>query len=593
MKTIQKVIIFLIIILAIALIPNTVKAVYQDTFTTGGINVNKIIASTDGTIDFQITNIELTAGHTYKWAIAKTNQKEDVQDWNILGQFNTDSKTAVLNVTPSNYKMKEILKTTDEAYLYLKDETDSETYKIDALKVDLSLPVLGGINITNTVTASGETYTIPNIYEIGQMYFKFVKITDDNIIQSYEANNGDLSKLELADVSEAPISWETYNGYGGTISNIKKPKETGIYYLWAKIQNSSSKAIIGYTVIKVEAVGPKVSAIVAAEPEDGTYGAPQKVTIRVEFDREISGSIVPTLKIRFGDSEVRELTNGIYENPYSWWHYIEYTYNIQNTDVGQLEIVDLVGGNIKDKEGNDAILSCPLITGKSIVASGEGTANNNTDNKDENVGENKVENAGENKVENVDEDRYANVKVPIEAVEYNGHYYLAFNQKKTWQEAQTYCESVGGHLVSFNSKEESDFVIEYLKKSFKGRYWIGLKLTENKTYAWITGEQLSYVNWGPGEPNNQGNIQDSALICTDKVNSINPGQWDDAESTGKWYFVCEWDGGVRQQVTQDDTIISSKLPQTGENILIIACMVIVMISGVVFFVKNRKYKDIG
>ena len=74
---------------------------------------------------------------------------------------------------------------------------------------------------------------------------------------------------------------------------------------------------------------------------------------------------------------LRSLTNGtIKEN------YVQYTYNIQDSDKGQLATVSLTGGKIKDSFDNEAKLSCPIISGNTIKANVEGTTINNTDNQD-------------------------------------------------------------------------------------------------------------------------------------------------------------------------------------------------------------------
>lgn len=111
---------------------------------------------------------------------------------------------------------------------------------------------------------------------------------------------------------------------------------------------------------------PKVTAIQITSPETGTYNANQIVNICVYFDKKVTGTSVPTLKIKFGNGEVRSLTNGTIHNGAeigTYDQYIEYSYNIQTGDNGYLTVSGLEGGTITDVDGNSAILSAPELTG--------------------------------------------------------------------------------------------------------------------------------------------------------------------------------------------------------------------------------------
>ena len=235
------------------------------------------------------------------------------------------------------------------------------------------------------------------------MYYKIEKITDENIIKGFKECNGDYSKLDLASISNAPeTGWVTsmysgkdyYRSKGVYIRDI--PTDDGLYYLWIKGKDTNSKQIIGYTLInrEVDEDAPAVKAIYVSSPESGTYKTSQTIKINVEFSEKITGTTVPTLKIRFGESPIRSLTNGTIKNGTSYG-YITYSYNIQSDDKGQLAAVGLEGGTIKDTSGKDAKLSCPLISGSTIKANTEGTTTNQTDNQDK-VNNNKSNNTVSN-----------------------------------------------------------------------------------------------------------------------------------------------------------------------------------------------------
>ncbi len=68
----------------------------------------------------------------------------------------------------------------------------------------------------------------------------------------------------------------------------------------------------------------------------------------------------------------------------------------------------------------------------------------------------------------------------------------------TWEEAEAYARSVGGHLVTINNQAEDD----WLEATFpEPNLWIGLtdRAVEGK-WVWVSGEPVTYTNWCPGQP---------------------------------------------------------------------------------------------
>jgi GH25 family lysozyme M1 (1,4-beta-N-acetylmuramidase)/uncharacterized protein YraI len=123
-------------------------------------------------------------------------------------------------------------------------------------------------------------------------------------------------------------------------------------------------------------------------------------------------------------------------------------------------------------------------------------------------------------------------------VEYNGHEYKLFTEEKSWSDAKSDCEAQGGHLLTITSEGENDF-IKTLADSNK--IWLGLtdEVSEG-TWKWITGEDILYTNWYPGEPNDYGSGEDYVEMYIDgRWNDIGPPQF---PSTTR-YYVCEWEKG--------------------------------------------------
>ena len=104
----------------------------------------------------------------------------------------------------------------------------------------------------------------------------------------------------------------------------------------------------------------------------------------------------------------------------------------------------------------------------------------------------------------------------------------------TWQDAQAYCEDIGGHLVTITSQAEQDFVYTSLVEKY-GVAMIGLNDAASEgTWEWVTGEPFSYANWDGGEPNNQGD-EDYVFINAN-------GSWNDGHANREYNsFICEWE----------------------------------------------------
>ncbi|MEM6599586.1 MAG: DUF4347 domain-containing protein, partial [Cyanobacteria bacterium P01_C01_bin.69] len=105
---------------------------------------------------------------------------------------------------------------------------------------------------------------------------------------------------------------------------------------------------------------------------------------------------------------------------------------------------------------------------------------------------------------------------------YKGNQY-AVTTAKTWQQAQNEAEQLGGNLVSINTAREE----AWLKETFGDTegFWIGLNDVETEgEFEWASGEQVTYTNWAPGEPNDGGifGSQDYGWM-----NFSRSRQWDD------------------------------------------------------------------
>ena len=139
--------------------------------------------------------------------------------------------------------------------------------------------------------------------------------------------------------------------------------------------------------------------------------------------------------------------------------------------------------------------------------------------------------------------------IPAGAQEFNGNYYMLYDESKSWSEAQAFCESMGGHLVCIGSQNEQDFLIELSKSSTKKNLWIGAKTDATGIYSWVSNEAFGYTNWAEDEPNNLFDSQYTAMMYTHNA-SYDAGLWNDENENGRSWsgyylsdfgFVCEWE----------------------------------------------------
>ncbi|XP_076015976.1 galactose-specific lectin nattectin-like [Genypterus blacodes] len=114
------------------------------------------------------------------------------------------------------------------------------------------------------------------------------------------------------------------------------------------------------------------------------------------------------------------------------------------------------------------------------------------------------------------------------------HYcYLLRSSVLNMPDAEADCLSRGGHLASYHSNEEAQFVINLFKKSGEHdpRTWTGLHdALRESLFFYTDGSVFSYKPWANGEPNN--------LHEEDCVEMYASGHFNDISCAVKRKFVC-------------------------------------------------------
>ena len=386
--------ILLSILAFILFIPNMVNA---QIINNDNIKVETSKLSSDGSIKVELTGITLDETHEYYFSLCKTTGVVPTTDYLITTYT---SNSATINLNASTKEICDVLKSTDKGYLYVWDY-DTDESVIEKLPINLKMKPYEAIEMNYDGLLSWD-----RIYGIKNSSYKFEKITDTNIINTYLKNNRkaesiyDLLPKEPTKGGFKNMFLDSYSPYCYEVDSRAR-NEKGLWLIWGQIYGDGAKTIYGYSLydnMPIDNEAPIVKSIEVVSPEAGTYKTSQTVKIRVNFDEIITADTVPTLKVRFGESPIRDLTNGTIVD-----HYIEYSYNIQDNDKGQLATVALEGGNVKDSSGNSASISCPIISGNAIKANVDGIENNNTENQDtnnNNKGENNSNNNNSNNTNN-------------------------------------------------------------------------------------------------------------------------------------------------------------------------------------------------
>lgn len=95
----------------------------------------------------------------------------------------------------------------------------------------------------------------------------------------------------------------------------------------------------------------------------------------------------------------------------------------------------------------------------------------------------------------------------------NLHTYVRSPYYVGWGAAQQYARSLGGYLASINDGSEQTFVQLAYGPPFAEPLWIGLNDAASEgTFAWDSGEPVTFLNFCAGEPNNFNGNEDHVEI---------------------------------------------------------------------------------
>uniref|UniRef100_A0A146UDD9 Lectin C-type domain containing protein n=1 Tax=Fundulus heteroclitus TaxID=8078 RepID=A0A146UDD9_FUNHE len=119
---------------------------------------------------------------------------------------------------------------------------------------------------------------------------------------------------------------------------------------------------------------------------------------------------------------------------------------------------------------------------------------------------------------------------------YEGRCFLFVKEEKNWADAEKHCLSLEGHLASFHSKNEYNFIRDLIYKAtgtHKTSWAGGHDGPQDGFWMWTDGLKFVFDSWGPNEPNNYGGDERCMNINPKELDYVN-----DAPCSSKLSFIC-------------------------------------------------------
>ena len=120
------------------------------------------------------------------------------------------------------------------------------------------------------------------------------------------------------------------------------------------------------------------------------------------------------------------------------------------------------------------------------------------------------------------DDEAWNGYLPNSTIIYNDSVLAVYNRPFSWTEAQEFCQSASGNLVTIEDAEKQNAVVNLVRNA-GSHFYIGYTDKDSEgNWKWISGKNSTYTNWNSGEPNNSDGNED---YC--ELNALQDGKWND------------------------------------------------------------------
>ncbi|XP_078118853.1 galactose-specific lectin nattectin-like [Sander vitreus] len=130
---------------------------------------------------------------------------------------------------------------------------------------------------------------------------------------------------------------------------------------------------------------------------------------------------------------------------------------------------------------------------------------------------------------------YGQASCPPDWTQFGSRCFAFYIQPKAWIDAETFCQTAGGHLASIHSDEEHKFLKDYLNQvtGTIPEAWIGgTDAVKVFTWIWTDGSKFNFQIFNAGQPDNAG----GAELCLEM--NFQGNNWNDRACSFPLSFVC-------------------------------------------------------
>jgi hypothetical protein len=117
----------------------------------------------------------------------------------------------------------------------------------------------------------------------------------------------------------------------------------------------------------------------------------------------------------------------------------------------------------------------------------------------------------------------------------NGLFYYVSNNTATWTNANNAAVAAGGQLATVRNASQNTWLRNAVTAAGVGGFLLGFNdVTNEGSFGWSGGAEVTYTNWAAGEPNNSGN--------EDATQMLSNGMWNDVSVGTNLRYVIEIGG---------------------------------------------------
>ncbi|TMS37190.1 hypothetical protein L596_004169 [Steinernema carpocapsae] len=112
--------------------------------------------------------------------------------------------------------------------------------------------------------------------------------------------------------------------------------------------------------------------------------------------------------------------------------------------------------------------------------------------------------------------------------------YQYFFPRFTWSQAESYCRSLRGSLVSIHNDKEQRQAERQLSATGAVTGWIGARFDSTGLLVWSDRSRWNYNKWRPGNP-----VPSNRISCIYMTTDRNAAGWGNTNCQTRLPFVCQ------------------------------------------------------